>query len=101
MMSPVFMQAAMMIFGIVHENDNVAARVTAGLAQLLEEVEEGIGVEYAVFPLKDELAVAQPDGAKVSHALASGVMEEHGVFGFRGYPHTASGAMLLEVDFIN
>ena len=29
------------------------------------------------------------------------MVEKHGVFGFRGYPHTTPGAVLLEVDFID
>jgi hypothetical protein len=100
MVAPVLVETGMVVFRIVDKNDNAAAGVTAGLAQVLKEAEEGVAVEHGLLPLEDKLAIPQPDGAKVSHALARGMVEEHGVLGFGRYPHTASGAMLLEVDFI-
>jgi len=97
---PVFVQVAMVVFGIVENNDDAAASVATGLAELLQEAEEGVGVEHGLLPLEHELAIPQSDGAKVSHALAGGVVQEHGILGFRRYPHPASGAVLLEVDFV-
>jgi len=52
------MQGGMVVFGVVQEDDNPAAGVTGSLAELLKEIEEGVGVEDDLFPLEGELAVA-------------------------------------------
>ncbi len=87
-----------MISGIVEYEDHAAA---AGVMtqQSLEEVLEGLGVEDGARHAY-ELTGSQADRAEASHRLAGWRMLQDGVLDFRRYPHTAAGAMLLEVTFI-
>lgn len=99
--TPVSMQLGVVIPGIVRDDNHPAPGSRAGPAELLEEVPARLRVEALAFPSKDEAAIAQADGAEITHALASGIVPDHRIRDVGRNPHAAAGAVLLEVDFIN
>src|SRR3989344_6185629 len=87
-----------MIAGIVEYDDHSASRGLLAQQSLEEALESG-GVEDRTHHAHEPTG-AQADGAEASHGFAGRCMLQDGVLDFRGYPHTAARAVLLEVTFI-
>lgn len=66
---------------------------------LLKEGLEALSVEL-FFAADDQTPVSFAQRAEHCHAFPSGGMKEDGVHHFWGYPHDATGAMLLEMTFV-
>lgn len=85
-------------FGVVQNQDEAFA-TGAVLEQAHQEALEGLAVEYRLEG-GNQFAGADVGRTEARHGLASGRMQEDGVFVFRRHPHTAAGAVLLEVTFV-
>ena len=97
---PLFVETGMVILGVVHNEDDLAVGSRGGAPQLPEKVEEGLRIEAAFLAAKDQPAVAEAKGPKVSDTPARRMMEQNGIFHFRGNPHPATGSVLLEVHLV-
>ena len=89
-----------MITGIIDQHKNSAAGVGAYLAQLFHEDPKRVSVKSAQLPLKDKLPIAKWYGTEVADTVARWVMQDHRVLAFGSNPHSAPGAMLLKMHFI-
>jgi len=67
---------------------------------IFRKAKKVIALNLPVSPRKPKLSISQPHRTKVSYAAARRMMQQHGVLGFRWYPHAAPGAVLLKVHFI-
>jgi hypothetical protein len=94
------MQDGMMITGIVDQYKNSASGVGAYSAKLFHEAPKLVSVERAQLPLEDKLPIAKSYGTEVADTFARWVMQNHRVLAFGRNPHSAPGAMLLKVHFI-
>src|SRR5450759_2721180 len=88
----------MVIAGVVEYEEHATAAALIA-QQSLEEGLECLGVEDGAHHAY-ELTRAQADRAEARHGLAGRCMLQDGVLDLRRYPHSAAGAMLLEVAFI-
>jgi len=70
------------------------------LAELLKERPERKAVKNLIFPLVNKFAIPQAYGSKIAYALTSGIMQQYRFFNLGRYPHPASGAILLKMNFI-
>jgi len=95
------MQFRMTIPGVVGDNNNLLAGLTACLSQLLEKFEECFSIESGLFASVYKFTVVKPDGAKIATALTGWLMVQNRVAVFWCYPHTTSGAMLLKMNFVD
>lgn len=100
LLPPRFVQLPVVVFGVVGNDDDAFARASAHVFELFEESPKALAIKDFVLAHSDELAVAQAHRAKVSDAFARGGMAHHWVALFRGDPHLAARAMLLEMNFI-
>ena len=98
---PFFVHGGVVVFGVVNNDSHLAARPDAGGVQASEECPSRNRIKLPFLPGKAEFAIAQANRTKVAHAFSRRVMEKNRIFHFRGNPHDAPGAMLLEMDFIN
>src|SRR5271157_2060801 len=89
-----------MVLGVVRDHHHATAAADAGLVKLFHKFKKGQTVELVRLPAKLEAPIAQPHGAKISHAVPGGMMPQHRVLGFRRHPHPATGTVLLEVHFV-
>jgi hypothetical protein len=96
-----FMQFRMMIPGVVGDNNNLLVGLAACLSQFLEKLEECFSIESGLFAPVYKFTVVKPDGAKIAYALAGWLMAQNRIAVFWCYPHTTSGAMLLEMNFVD
>ena len=90
--------SSVVVLGVVKHQDEALA-TGAMFEQAHQEAPEGLAVEYR-FKGGDQFAGADVGRAEARHGLARGRMQEDGVFVFRRDPHTAAGAVLLEVAFV-
>ena len=98
---PVSVQLGMVVFGVVGNDHYPSRRAGADGVKVFQELPTGHGVELARLASEEEFAVAHPDGPKVAHALAGGMMEQHRVLGFGRDPHPAARTVLLKVHFVH
>ncbi len=87
---PFAMKLRMMVAGIVRYHHHPTASPSAGPFQLLEELPARLRIEALRFAALDEPTIVQTNGAKVTHALASRVVPEHGVAQLRWNPHATA-----------
>jgi hypothetical protein len=80
----------MVVFRVVGDDHDASSASSAGRLQVLEKLPAGEGVELVRLAPKEELAIAQADGAEIPDAAPGGIMKEHWVLGFRGDPHAAT-----------
>jgi hypothetical protein len=99
--SPFEMQLRMMIFDVVKDQYNVPTSVAAGSSYLLEKGEERLPIETFYLPTIDEFAVPDTHSSKVADASTDRMMQKNGIGNFRRNPHSASGTMLFEPDFVH
>ena len=99
--SPFFVHGSVVIFGVVNNDSHPAARSHAGGVQASKECPSRNRIKLPFFSGKAKFAITKANGTEVSHAFSGGVVEKNRIFHFRGNPHDAPGAMLLEMDFIN
>jgi hypothetical protein len=69
--------------------------------EALHESKESRAIELAGLTTELKSSVPQPHSTKVSNAVPCRSVQQNGVFGFWRNPHPASGAMLLEVHFVD
>jgi hypothetical protein len=98
---PLPMKACMMVFRVVGNDHDASFGSGAGRLQVLEKLPAGDGVELIRLAPKDELTIAQADGAEIPDTAPGGVMKEHRVLGFRRDPHAAARTVLLKVHFVH
>jgi hypothetical protein len=94
------MQDGVMIAGIIDQYKNSATGVGAYLAQLFHEDPKRVSVKSAQLPLKDKLPIGKSYGTEVADTFARWVVQDHRVLAFGRNPHSAPGAMLLKMHFI-
>src|ERR1700679_936723 len=95
------MQIGMVILGIVGDDDHPAPGSRTGPVELPEEVPAGLRIEALTLAPVDESIIAQANGAEVTDALASWVVSDYRILNVGWNPHTAAGAILLKVHFID
>lgn len=98
---PFFVHGGVVVFGVVNNDSNPAARSDAGGVQASKERPSRNCIKLPLLSGKAKFAIAQANSTEVSHAFSGGVMEKNGIFHFRGNPHDAPRSVLLEMDFIN
>ncbi len=98
---PLLMKACMMVFRVVGSDHDASFGSGAGRLQVLEKLPACDGVELIRLAPKDELTIAQADGAETPNAAPGGVMKEHRVLGFRRDPHAPARTILLKVHFVH
>src|SRR5579863_1304119 len=95
------MQSSMVIFCVVNNQDDAAARPTTGLANLAKKGPSALAVELLRFPQGHEFSVPQAHGAEVANGLARRMVQQHRVLLLRRHPHSTAGSVLLEMHFIH
>jgi hypothetical protein len=90
-----------MIPGVVSNDHDAAASPNAGATQMAKKAQEGGAIELVLFAAKYKPAIAQPDGAKVPHALAGWGMQQDRIFDFRRHPHSTTRTVLLKMHFVH
>jgi hypothetical protein len=73
----------------VFGDDNNSMSPRSPPAQLLHELEKRLGVEFVLFQLINELAVAYSDGAEIPNPFSRRVVKKNRVLRFWWYPHSA------------
>ena len=101
LLSPIPVQSGVVIAGVVGNHYHLSIRVSAAGTQLLQEPPAGQGVELARLTPEEESAVAQADRSIVAHALAGGLVKQHGVLGLGRDPHPAARTVLLKMHFVH
>src|SRR5580658_1575253 len=99
--APRKMQSSMVIFCVVNNHDDAAARSTTGLAHLAKKAPRALAVELFRFPQGHELPVSQGHRAEIANGLARRMMQQHRVFLLRRHPHPATRSVLLKMHFIH
>jgi hypothetical protein len=94
------MEFGAMILRIVTDGEYATAGHSAGLAEHLEELPEGLSIESPGLAAKQKLAIPQTDCGEVADAFPGRMMVYDGISGFRWNPHAATGSLLLKVHFI-
>ena len=94
------MEFGPMILRIVTDGEYATAGNSAGLAEQLEELSEGLSIETPRLATKQKLAISQTDCGEVAHAFPGRMMVYDRISGFRWNPHTATGSLLLKVHFV-
>jgi len=87
---PLPVKACMVVFRVVGNDHDASSGSGAGRLEVLEKLPAGEGLELVRLALKEELAIAQADGAEVPDTAPGGTMKEHRVLGFRRDPHAAA-----------
>ncbi len=81
------MELGMMVFGIIcYDNDATTASGTYP-PEMFEKCMERHGVKLFLLSLKSQFPVTQTDSSKITHALASGMVQQYRVLLFGRYPH--------------
>jgi hypothetical protein len=99
--SPRLMKQGVMVFGIVGDYNHPATGSDTDAPEALHESKESRAIELAGLTTELKSSVPQPHSTKVSNAVPCRSVQQNGVFGFWRNPHPASGAMLLEVHFVD
>src|SRR5208337_3271500 len=99
--APQGVQGRVVILGVIYDHHHTSSRPAAGLTRLLQERPSRLPIERVGLAREHELPIAEPHGAKIPHALAGGMMEQHWVFDLRRDPHSAARAVLLEMHFVH
>lgn len=99
-LSPGFVHFRMMIPGVVTDDHDALACLSAPLLKELHEIPEALPVKSIGFLRINKLAVAQAHGSKVSYPLSSGVVQDDRVPVFGWHPYAAPGAALLEMNLV-
>jgi hypothetical protein len=89
-----------MVLRIIADDHDASPFTSARRLQSCEEFPETLGVEATCLPAMEKSSIAEPHGAKVSHAPPCGVVVHNGVFGFWRHPHAATRTMLLKVHLV-
>ena len=99
--SPLPVQVGVMVFGVVDDDNHASAATTGDAPQLAQEVPASPGIK-GTFGLRGaQLAIPEPDGAKVADRFSGGGVPANRIFDLRGHPHTAAAPVLLEMDLIH
>ena len=101
LLPPVAVQSGVVISGVVGNHHHLSSRASAGGTKLFQELPAGQGVELTRLTPEDESAIAQTDRSIVAHALAGGLVKQHGVPGFGRDPHAAARTVLLKMHFVH
>jgi len=99
-LSPGLVHFRMMKPGIVRDDHDASASLSAPRLKELQEVPEALPIKSIRFSLIDEPPVTQAHRPKISDALARGVVQEDRVAILWGHPQAAAGAVLLKMDLI-
>src|SRR5436305_3286941 len=98
--SPLFVENGVMVLRVVRYHDRRSTASPCNLLQGLQELKEGGGVEALILAAEYQLPISQANCAKVPNATPSRIVQEGRLLDLRGNPHSAAGAMLLEVHLI-
>jgi hypothetical protein len=90
----------MMILGVVTDDHDALAFLSAPLLKELQEIPETLPVKSIGLSRINKLAIAPAHGSKLSYALSRGVMQDDRVLVFGWHPHPAPEAVLLEMDLV-
>jgi len=101
LLPPVAMEAGMVVLSVVGDDHDASIGSGACRLQVPEELPAREGVELVRLAPKEELAIAQADGAEIPHTAPGGIMKEHWVLSFRRDPHPAARTVLLKVHFVH
>ena len=101
LLSPVPVQAGVMILGVVGNHHCPSRPARAGRTELLQELPAGQGVELPGLRPEEEATIAQADRSMVAHALAIGRVKQYRVAGFGRDPHLTARAVLLKMHFVH
>ena len=99
-LSPGLVHFRMVKPGIVRDDDDASASLSAPPLKELQEVPEALPIKSIRFSLINEPPVTQAHRPKISDALARGVVQEDRVSILRGHPHPTPGAVLLKMHLI-
>jgi hypothetical protein len=99
--SPLPVHTGVVVLGIVRDDHDATSRAARYPAELPEESPRRLRIKPLGLLLREKLAIAQTDGAKVSHGLASRMMQQNGIPDFGRDPHPTPRTMLLKMNFIN
>ena len=99
-LSPGLVHFCMMIPGVVADDHDALAFLSAPLLKELHEIPEALPVKSIRLLRINKLAVAQPHRSKVSYTLSSGVVQDDRVPVFGWHPHAAPGAVLLKMNLV-
>src|SRR6266481_2623953 len=97
---PILMKFSMMVSIVIQYDHDTSFCTTSGLLELFEKNQKGFGIELVIFSVISKFAITQTDGSKIGYAFTGGLMENHGIGGFRRNPHATPRAMLLKMNFI-
>jgi hypothetical protein len=98
--SPSHMQVGMVIASVVEDHHHFPAWATAAL-QFPVKIPAGAGVKHTVGPGQDQLAISEAYGPEKADALSRRRMQANRIGYLGRNPHTATRAMLLEMNFIH
>ena len=73
MPSPICMKLSMMIFGIVHNDNDATTASRTYVPQTFKKRMERHSVKPFLLSLKNQFSVPQTDSSKIAHALTSGM----------------------------
>src|SRR5674476_1367367 len=91
----------MMIFSVVANQFHSTTCAPTDAAQAAQKRPGAGGIEAVRLAHRQELAVAQAHGTKITHFLAGGVVQHHRVFDFGCNPHPATRTMLLKMHLVH
>jgi hypothetical protein len=98
---PLLVKSGVVVSGIVADDHDTTRASGAVSIELVEELGARDLVEHPLLPSVDQLPIPQSDRSPVADGLVGPGMEEDGIPNFGGNPHSASRAMLLEVDLVH
>lgn len=89
-----------MVPRVVDDENGSTPRPRGDPSQLLQEGEECVSVELALFSAKNEFAIPKPHGSEVADTLPGRVVQQNGVLLLGWNPHLAARTVLLEMNFV-
>jgi len=101
LLSPVPVQAGVMILGVVGNHHCLPRSARAGGTKLLQKLPAGQGVELPGLCPEEETPIAQADRSIVTHALAVGRVKQNRVPGLGRHPHLTARTVLLKMHFVH
>ena len=98
---PRAVEVGVVVFGVVDDDDDTATGAAGDAPKPAEIVPAGLGVEVAFRLGSAELPVTEADSTEVTYRLAGRSVMADRIRYFRGNPHLAAAAVLLEMNLIH
>ena len=100
-LTPLSVHTRMVESGIIHDDHNAPSRTTGNPSELVIERPGRLGIKLLGLLNRHEFAVTKAHRAEIADRFTRRMVEQNRILDLGWNPHEATGAMLLEVHFID